>query len=90
MNYKVSPEYSVDLALRTPDGYFIVKDFKDKVMSFEELGYLIKILSRKFRDKDAIPPRIDIFRVICVAKAYDESFQNMYILEKQMTKEPCE
>jgi hypothetical protein len=32
MNYKVSSEYSVDLALRTP-GYFIVKDFKDKVVA---------------------------------------------------------
>lgn len=87
MNYKVSSEYSVDLALRTPDGYFIVKDFKDKVVSLEELKHLVKILGRKFRDIDAIPTQVDIFRVICVAKTYDESFLNMDTLEKQMTKE---
>jgi hypothetical protein len=77
MNYKVSPEYSVDLGLKTQEGYFIVKDFKDKVVSFEELRYLAEILGHKFRD---------IFRVICVAKAYDESFLNE-ISERLMTEE---
>jgi hypothetical protein len=81
MNYKVSPEYSVDLALRTPDGYFIVKDFKDKVVSPEELRHLVKILGHKFKD---------IFRVICVARAYDEVLLNTETLEKQMTEQDFE
>jgi hypothetical protein len=87
MNYKVSSDYSVELALRTSDGYFIVKEFKDKVVSLEDLKHLVKLLSRKFRDIDAIPPSVDIFRVIVVAKAYDESFLNRETLEKRMTTE---
>ena len=87
MNYKVSPEYSVDLALNTPDGYFIVKDFKDKVVSLEDLRHLAKILGHKFRNIDPLAtPRLDIFRVICVAKAYDEALLNE-TLEKQMTEQ---
>ncbi|MFZ0510309.1 MAG: hypothetical protein WAM14_01775, partial [Candidatus Nitrosopolaris sp.] len=54
MNYKVGPEYSVDLALRTPDGYFIVKDFKDKVVTPEDLRHLAKILGHKFRNVDPL------------------------------------
>jgi hypothetical protein len=90
MNYKVSPEYSVDLALRIPDGYFIVKDFKDKVVSIEELKYLVKILSHKFTDVHNIPTFLatpGIFRLICVAKAYDEPFLNRETLEKLMTED---
>ena len=87
MNYKVGPEYSVDLALRTPEGYFIVKDFKDKVVTPEELRHLAKTLAHKFRDIGAIPPRADIFRVMCVAKAYDAALLNTDTLEQQMTKQ---
>jgi hypothetical protein len=85
-NYKVSSEYSVDLALETPVGYFIVKDFKDEVVTTEELKHLINSLNRKFRVISAIPPRVDMFRVVCVAKNYDESFLNRESLEKQMTQ----
>jgi len=81
MNYKVLPDYSVDLALKIPDGYFIVKDFKDKIVSFDDLKYLVKILSRKFREIGLPPRRVEIFRVICVAKAYDESFLNTETLD---------
>jgi hypothetical protein len=88
MNYKVRSDYSVDLALRIPDGYFIVKDFKDKVVSFEDLKYLTKILSHKFKDLTDLPPRgVNIFRVICVAKNYNESFLNRETLEKLMAKD---
>jgi hypothetical protein len=86
MNYKVRSDYSVDLALRIPDGYFIVKDFKDKVVSFEDLKYLVKILNREFREMGLPPRRVNIFRLICVAKAYDESFLNV-ISERLMTEE---
>ena len=62
------------MLLRTPDGYFIVKDFKDKVVTPEDLRHLAKILGRKFRNLDTLAtPRVDIFRVICVAKAYDKT-----------------
>lgn len=85
LNYKVNSD-SLDLALKTPEGYFIVKDFKDKIVTVEQLKGLINILSHKFR-KIKIPPRIDIFRVIVVARAYHESFLNRETLEKLMTKD---
>jgi hypothetical protein len=84
MNYKVSSDYSVDLALRIPDGYFIVKDFKDKVVSFEDLKYLVKILSRKFREIGLPPRRVNIFRLICVAQEYDQYFLERETLENKM------
>jgi hypothetical protein len=87
MNYKISSDYSVDLALRTPDGYFVVKEFKGKVVALEDLNHLVKLFSRKFRDIDAIPPRVYIFRLIVVAKAYDESFLDRETLRKKMTRE---
>jgi hypothetical protein len=85
-NYKVNSD-SVDLAVKTEEGYFIVKDFKDKAVSVGELKDLIRILTRKFRVVTEIPPRIDIFRVICVAKTYDDPFINRETLEKLMTQE---
>ena len=66
-----------------------VKDLKDKVAKVEELETgVINILSRslKFRGIQ-IPPRIDIFRVMIVAKAYNISFLNRETLEKLMAKE---
>jgi CheY-like chemotaxis protein len=45
LNYKVNPDYSVGLALKLPlEGYFIVKDFKEKVVNLDDLKYLVKTL----------------------------------------------
>ena len=70
--------YILDVAYNTDEGYFIVKNFKDKVVTPEDLRQLTRIVHGKFTQ---------IFRVICVAEAYDESFLNKVTLEKQMTKE---
>jgi hypothetical protein len=73
--------YFLDLALKTEDGYFIVKDFNDKVFTLEDLKQLVQIIRTKFKDKYQRP---FIFRVLCVAKVYDGSFLNTETLEKQM------
>jgi hypothetical protein len=70
LNYKVN-SYSLDLALKTTEGYFIVKDFKDKVVTLEDLKQLVKIIRGRFKDKYQ---RTNVGRVICVAKQYDQSF----------------
>lgn len=77
MNYTID-SYVLDVAYKTDEGYFIVKDFKDQIVAPEDLRQLTRIVKEKFTR---------IFRVICVAKAYDESFLNKVTLEKQMTKE---
>lgn len=71
--------YILDVALETKEGYFIVKDFKDKVVTLEELKQLIKIIG-KIKDGN-------IFRIICVAKEYDKSLLQQESLERQITKE---
>lgn len=64
------------MANKTDEGYLLVKDFKDKVVSSEDLKELAKMAKEKLTH---------IFRVISVAKTYDESFLNRETLEKQMT-----
>jgi hypothetical protein len=81
LNYTIG-SYSVDLALKTEKGYFIVKDFKDKIVTLEDLEQLIQIIRGKFRDKYR---RTYVFRVICVANEYDQSFKES--MKQQMSKE---
>ncbi len=50
LNYNIG-SYSVDLALKTEKGYFIVKDFRDKIVTLEDLKQLVQIIRGKFRDK---------------------------------------
>jgi hypothetical protein len=85
-NNKIDSEYSVDLILKTPEGHFVVKDFKDSVVTVDVLRELIERLSRKFRIIQSIPPRTNIFRVICVGKTYDQRFLDGG-LEKLMKRE---
>lgn len=85
-NYKINSDY-VDLVLRTPEGYFIVKDFNETIITAELLAQLIKNLNRKFRIIQSIPPRTNIFRVICVSKQYDQGFLNTNSLESVMRME---
>jgi hypothetical protein len=77
LNYTID-SYILDVAYKTDEGYFLVKDFKDKIVTPADLRQLTTIVKEKFNR---------IFRVICVAKAYDESFLNKVTLEKQMVKE---
>jgi hypothetical protein len=76
--------YSLDLALKTKEGYFIVKDFKDKIVTLEDLKQLILVISNKFKDKYQ---RTFVFRVLCVAKEYDQPLLQQESLERQMTEE---
>jgi hypothetical protein len=71
-NLKVSSSYTLDLAIKTVEGYFIIMDFKDKKVTLDKLKELKDIINRrKFRDSYY---RLNVFRVICVGKNYDDSF----------------
>jgi hypothetical protein len=71
--------YYLDLALKTQHGYFIVKDFKDKVVTLEDLKQLVKIICHEFRN--------NVFRIICVARKYNLPLLQGELLERQMIKE---
>jgi hypothetical protein len=73
----------VDVALKTLEGYFIVKDFKDHIVTQEDLEYLLKTARHKFRNKRLQP---NIFRIIVVAKDYEESFLKRESLEQIMNR----
>jgi hypothetical protein len=82
LNYTVG-SYTFDLALKTTKGYFIVKDFKGKVATLDDLKQLVDVICKKFKDKYQ---RTFVFRVICVAEEYDKLFLEQESLEKQMTE----
>lgn len=73
--------YKLDLQ-KTKAGYFIVKDFEDKVATFEDVQQLLTTCNR-LRGKT---PDKNIFRIICVANNYDEGFLDRESLEKLMTE----
>jgi hypothetical protein len=80
LNYKIN-SYVLDLALKTEEGYFIVKDFKDNIVTLEDLKQLVQIVSGKFKNRYR---KTYIFRVICVAKQYNQSFLKAESLEEQI------
>jgi hypothetical protein len=84
VNYKGKP-YPFDIVLDTLKGYFIIKDFKDKVVSFEDLKQLTDIAGKKF--KDIVYRETKVFRILCVAKEYDQRLMQQDTLERLMTKE---
>jgi len=71
-NYNVD-SYLLDLVLETDTGLFIIKDFKDVVVGLNDIKQLMKIIDDGFYQ--------EIFRIICVAKHYDQSFLNRESLE---------
>jgi hypothetical protein len=83
LNYSTG-SYSFDVALKTKNGYFIVKDFKDKVVTLQDLRQLIQIIHSKFRNTYQ---QSNVLRVICVAKLYDQPFLKRGSLERTMKYE---
>lgn len=73
---------SVDMAIKTVEGYFFIKDFKDKVAKEDDVDRLIQ----KIQDK-----HLPIFRIICVAKKYDKAFiQSVHRTSRELgSKEPA-
>jgi hypothetical protein len=65
VNYKID-SLLLDVAYKTEKGYFVVKDFKDKIVTLEDLKELTKSVQQHFRH---------IFRVLCIARQYDGSLQ---------------
>ena len=84
LNYKVNREYHLDVALKTLEGYFIIKDFGDNVVSVKDIKDLIVTISDKFRNKYR---RLDVLRMIVVAKDYDPPFFNRESLEQLFNTE---
>jgi hypothetical protein len=89
VNSKIGKEkYHVDLAIKTLEGYFIVKDFNEKILTENELKNFIKILDNKINTQKILQylKLIDskIFRLIFVAKHYDQQFLERESLEKIM------
>jgi uncharacterized membrane protein (DUF485 family) len=73
--------YVLDLVLKTKAGYFVVKDFGNRVVTTEDLQQLLTICSNKLRGKT---PAKNIFRIISVAENYDDNFLDRESLEKLM------
>ena len=76
--------YFFDFALKTQHGYFIIKNFKDKVVNIGEIKLLVQKAKNKYKDKHM---RIDIFRILIVSENYDELFLNRESLERTMLEE---
>jgi len=72
--------YVLDIVLKTKVGYFIVKDFGGKIVTFEDINHLITVCN-KLKGKS---PDKRIFRVVCVAEKYDKNFLDRESLEKLM------
>ena len=73
--------YSFDFALKTERGYFIIKNFHDKIVNIDDIQLLAQKAKSKFKDKYM---RTHIFRILIVAKNYDELFLNSESLERIM------
>jgi hypothetical protein len=92
VNSKVGKEkYDIDLAIKTLEGYFIVKDFNENILTVDELKNYIKVLDNKINTQKILQNTklIDskIFRLIFVAKHYDQQFLERESLERIMTDE---
>lgn len=73
---------TLDIVLKTKIGYFIVKDFGNRIVTTEDINQLIATCQKL---KGNTPPR-NIFRVICVAENYDEKFLGRESLEGLMNQ----
>jgi hypothetical protein len=67
---------NLDVVYDTGKGYFIIKDFKDQVVTSDELKTFLETISKHFSK---------IFRVIVVAKEYESKLTGE-TLEEQMSK----
>jgi uncharacterized membrane protein (DUF485 family) len=74
--------YVLDLFLKTKAGYFIVKDFGNRVVTTHDLHQLLTICN-KLRGKT---PAKNIFRIISVAENYDDDLLDRESLEKLMAE----
>ena len=66
----------LDVVYDTGKGYFIIKDFKDQVVTSDKLKTFLETISKHFSK---------IFRVIVVAKDYESKLTDE-TLEEQMSK----
>lgn len=84
LNVRVDKEYYVDVALETLEGFFIVKDFGDKPVTIQDLKHLITLISGKFKNNYL---QMNIFRLIVVARDYDQPSLSRDSLEQIISTE---
>ena len=93
VNSKVdNNKYYIDLAIKTLEGYFIVKDFNEKIVTLDELRNFLKIIDKtinkqKIKKVWKFNRNPKIFRLVILAKNYDQQFLERDSLEKTMTEE---
>ena len=85
VNYKGRP-YSFDIVVTTVDGDFIIKDFKDRVVTPEDLKELRDVASSNFKSRLSFRGT-NIIRILCVAREYDQRLMQPEMLEQLMTNE---
>lgn len=80
INYKGKP-YSFDIIVTTVDGCFIIKDFKDKIVTSEDLKELRDIARSDFKSRLSFRST-NIIRILCVAMEYDQKLMQQETLVK--------
>lgn len=58
--------YVFDIAIKTSEGYFLVKNFEN-IINIEDVKKMLKITSQFYKDKE-------VFRLVCLAKKYEGLF----------------
>ena len=76
--------YSFDFSFKTNHGYFIIKNFDDKIVTIDDIKQLIHKAKDRFKNKYW---RIHISRILIVAKNYEKSFHDTKTLEEIMIGE---
>ena len=76
--------YLFDFAFKTNHGYFIIKNFYDKVVTVDDILQLIQKAKDSFKNKIG---HVDISRILIVAKDYEKVFLDRETLENLMMEE---
>jgi hypothetical protein len=85
VTYKGKP-YLFDIVANTIEGYFIIKDFKDKVVMAEDVVQLRDVATSKFKNMSSFRGT-NITRILCVSKEYDHRLMQQDSLERLMREE---
>jgi hypothetical protein len=73
-------EYKLDLAFKSRLGFFIVKHFKDTIVTPSEIRELIKVIKSEFGESK-------VFRTILVSGSYDPIFLERTSVQNLMTRD---
>ena len=60
-------DYEFDICAKTDDGFFVIKEFKEDQVSYEDLHKAVWIAANNIPEK-----RKDIFRMVCLANSFSK------------------